>query len=450
MKESKEIDYNSKILNFMAMTETGDQDIATKYLESSNWDESIAVNKFYNKIQENTSSSNKNNNKKKIKKNNNIIDSIDNNIINEPINNNIINDYSENLIDKNIENVQKKDIEENENENCLNKYIIFPILSAFNFCFKKGETNIEETTIFQSLPNGDFKQLNEIIKKKIGIIILYKKQNLEFLNRFIIQIKNNSMSLNLIKQKCEIFPLLATTKEGINIKYIISDNPLIYPVFAFCYNPSKSIKKQNIILERKNVINKLEGESISLDSFHSILIDSIDSSENLNNTKLSKNKLENNNINALTDAEILEQQKSDMEALEKEVLKKEEELKNQKLLEKQRKIEEELLKKQEEQKLEELKFFVVEEPSEDNPDVTIISFRYPDGEKRKERRFLKTHTIQHLYDYIKSLGREIFTEEENNGFSLYQPFPPKKYSEMSNTLEKEGLFPNAIIQIREE
>ena len=41
-------------------------------------------------------------------------------------------------------------------------------------------------------------------------------------------------------------------------------------------------------------------------------------------------------------------------------------------------------------------------------------------------------------------------KEENNRFSLYQPFPPKKYDNMENTLEKEGLFPNAIIQIREE
>ena len=139
-----------------------------------------------------------------------------------------------------------------------------------------------------------------------------------------------------------------------------------------------------------------------------------------------------------------------MEALEKEVFKKEEDLKKQKLLKNKKKIEEELEKKEKEKKLEELKKKVVDEPSEDNPDATTISFRYPDGEKRKDRRFLKTHTIQNLYDYVTSLGNEIYTEEENNGFSLYQPFPPKKYDEMNNTLEKEGLFPNAIIQIREE
>ena len=41
------------------------------------------------------------------------------------------------------------------------------------------------------------------------------------------------------------------------------------------------------------------------------------------------------------------------------------------------------------------------------------------------------------------------TEKENNHFSLYQGFPPKKYDVMENSLEKEGLTPNAVIQIRE-
>ena len=81
---------------------------------------------------------------------------------------------------------------------------------------------------------------------------------------------------------------------------------------------------------------------------------------------------------------------------------------------------------------------------------TIYSIGYPDGEKRKDRRFLKSHTIQNLYDFVNSLGKEIYSEEENNKFSLYQPFPPKKYVDMDNTLEKEGLFPNAVVQIKEE
>ena len=36
MKE--EIDYNSKILNFLAMTDTNDQITAAKYLEENEWD----------------------------------------------------------------------------------------------------------------------------------------------------------------------------------------------------------------------------------------------------------------------------------------------------------------------------------------------------------------------------------------------------------------------------
>ena len=90
------------------------------------------------------------------------------------------------------------------------------------------------------------------------------------------------------------------------------------------------------------------------------------------------------------------------------------------------------------------------EPDKNNPDCCTICFRYPDGEKRKERRFLKTNKIKELYDYIKSLGNEIYTEDGNGNFSLHQLFPPKKYENMENTLEKEALFPNAVIQIKEE
>ena len=447
MKESKEIDYNSKILNFLEMTETGDPDIATQYLESSNWDEAIAVNKFYNKIKVNPSSTtNKNNNiSNNIINNEEIIinDSNDNKIINDEINMNFSNNISENLIDKNIENVQNNNNENSQNGNCFNKYILMPILSLFNCCcYKKTEENNEELNDFFSLLpniNKDFIHFNEIIKTKIGIIILYLEANIPFLNKFINDITKNTLCMDLLKHNCAIFPILAKSDLGIKIKNIISDTILISPVFVFCYNPSR----KNAILERKNVICKLEGETITLNSFQSILLDSYEK-KNKN-----KNNLENN-INNLTDGELLEKQKHDMEALEEEVFKKEEELKNQKLLENQKKIEEELEKEKVEKKLEELKKKVVDEPSEDNPNATTISFRYPDGEKRKDRRFLKTHTIQNLYDYITSLGNEIYTEEENNGFSLYQPFPPKKYDEMNNTLEKEGLFPNAIIQIREE
>ena len=115
-----------------------------------------------------------------------------------------------------------------------------------------------------------------------------------------------------------------------------------------------------------------------------------------------------------------------------------------------KKLEEEAKIKKIAIKVSEAKQKIVEEPSEEDPNATMICFRYPDGKKRKDQRFLKSHTIQNLYDYVTSLGSEIYSEEGNNIFSLYQPFPSKKYDMMENTLEKEGLFPNAVIQIREE
>jgi len=242
------------------------------------------------------------------------------------------------------------------------------------------------------------------------------------------------MSMTLLKNNCIIIPISSNSKEEIRIKNIIKENQLLYPAFIFFY------------VTNKNNINKLEGESFALDDFHSILIDSV---EKLNNYKTSLQS-NPNNYSGLTDAEVLEKQREEMEALEKEVQNNEKKIREQKLMEEQKKLEEEEKKKNEEKKLEELKKMVVEEPPEGDPNATTICFRYPDGENRKNRRFLKSHTIQNLYDYIASLGKEIYTEEENNSFSLYQPFPPKKYEDYNNTLENEGLFPNAIIQIKEE
>ena len=71
-------------------------------------------------------------------------------------------------------------------------------------------------------------------------------------------------------------------------------------------------------------------------------------------------------------------------------------------------------------------------------------------EKRIERRFLKTNTVQTLYDFVLTLGRDIYTETEYDKFSLIQPFPFKAYTDMNKTLEEEKLVPNAVLQIKEE
>ena len=253
------------------------------------------------------------------------------------------------------------------------------------------------------------------------------------------------MSVNILKQNFVIYPLLENTNEGYRMQNIVSDNQLVFPAFVFCYNSSKY---PNVILNRNHVIYILESEAITLKIFHKILLDT---SKKLNYNKNNNSANEfDKSFGPLTDAEILNQQNFDMEKLEKEVIKKEEELKIEKISEEKRKKEEEKNIKEIEDKAKEAKSKIVDEPSPDEKESTEICFRYPDGETTKNRRFLKSHTIQNLYDYITSLGEEIYTEKENNSFSLYQVFPPKKYDIMENTLEKEGLFPNAVVQIKEE
>ena len=423
MNNSNSIDYNTKVMDFLAMTETGDPEVATKYLQSSNWDVTLAVNQFFNKINVN----------------------INNNIPRDEINVNTNNILNRNLINNNTPNKSNNNNDVQQNEGFLSKYIFSPLKAILGVCLEKREVEKdEEERIFHLIPNKvqNLNRFYQSIRRKIGIIMIYTANDVQFLSTFFNQLSHNTSIINLLKQNFSVYPLLANTNEGYTIQNMISENQLIYPSFVFCFNNSNNQTGDYMdnYLDREHIIEILEGENITLDSFNNTLIEC-------------KEKIISqfeNNFGHISDGEILEQQKSDMEALEKQVQKKEEELKKKKLLEQQRIIEEEKKLNEIENKAKEAKAKIVEEPSEDNPDVTTICFRYPDGEKRKDRRFLKSHTIQNLYDYVTSLGKEIYTEEDNNSFSLYQPFPPKKYEEMDNTLEKEGLFPNAVIQIREE
>ena len=432
-----EINYEMKINNFLAMTETGDQDTAMKYLESENWDEIKAVNKFNESIFNKTPSNNNNLDYAQNTDNNMITsdrNNLNKNLINIPNSNN-----NNDLNDLRIKN---------KKESIFKKIINFPLNLLLDCCTERREVKrSEEKKIFHYLPNiyDDFSKFCQMLKRKIGIIIFYRGNNTPFLNNLISQICRSTMSFNILKQSFIIYPLLANTNEGNKTQDIVTDNPLIFPSFVFCFNSSKY---PTAILNRTHVINILESEAITLKSFHNILLE----------TSKKLNKKDNNNImneidksfGPLTDAEILNQQKLDMEQLEKEAIKKEEQLKKEKKLEEEKRKEEENILKEIEDRAKKIRDKIVEEPEEGAPNTTTICFRYPDGEKTINRRFLKSHTIQNLYDYITSLGEEIYTEKENNHFSLYQPFPPKKYDVMENSLEAEGLIPNAVIQIREE
>ena len=391
----------------MEISKINDFELAKKYLISSNWDETQAINKYFSRIDKNNS-----------------INEKDFNLNNKEIKKNSQNNSSSN---------------NDDNEGFFSKYIFSPIYSLFSSCYSNHDSDYEdETKIFHFLPNKiqDFSKFNKFIKKYIGIIIFYDKKNLEFLQQFINKICRNSSIMNILRQKCVIFPISSSSENGYKILNILSDSNILYPSLIFCFNKSK-----DNIFDKNNLIEIINGESVNVDIFYKSLIQSISKIEQNNN--LINNEQESNNYNFLTDGEILQKQRNDMEELEKNVQKMEEEINTENIKKRENinKIEKEA---------EKYKAKFVAEPDKDNPDCCTICFRYPDGDKRRDRRFLKTDKIKILYEYITSLGNEIYTEDGNGVFSLYQPFPPKKYDNMESTLENEGLFPNAVIQIKEE
>ena len=412
MKEYDE-DENQKLLNFMEISKINDINLARKYLISANWDEEQAMNVYFSR-------------KDKI---------------------NFINENEKNINIPNINNIpQNKSSNNNStnnndnNEGFFSRYFFSPLLTLFSSCYNHSDSDEEDDSkIFHFLPNKvkDFSKFTLYIKKYLGIIFFYDRNNFEFLKEFINKICRNTTIMDILKQKCLIFPILSTSSNGYKIQDIISDSNLTCPSLIFCYN-----KEKENIFGKNNIIKMIKEESMSIDIFYKTLTNLIMQIDEKNN--INKNILqESNSYNILTDGEILQRQKKEMEELEKNAQKMDENIKmennkKKEILEKIEKTAEELKKK-----------FEIE-PDKDNPDCCTISFRFPDGDKRQDRRFLKNNKVKDLYDYVKSLGNEIYTEEGNGVFSLYQPFPPKKYENMENTLENEGLFPNAVIQIKEE
>ena len=148
----------------------------------------------------------------------------------------------------------------------------------------------------------------------------------------------------------------------------------------------------------------------------------------------------------MTDGQVLAFQELKLKELEK--IEEQKQIKQQQLLEEEEKYKNIINKEIEESK--KIAETLKPEPEDDNPDKCIILFRFPDGEKSVQRKFLKQDKIKLLYDFIKSLGRDIFTENDFHNFSLLQPFPYKIYDDKKdNTLEEEGLFPNSVLQIKE-
>ena len=306
MKLENSCDYETKIKNFMLMTETGDQDVAMKYLSSVNWDETAAVNKFYSRINQNIKNNNINNNSN------------------------------------------------NNNEGFFSS-LFSPIFSIFGSCFNnnKSEINIEDDKIFDLLPNKitDSTRFKQLINRRIGIIIFYDRKNIQFLNNFIGHISRNTTIMNLLRQNFIILPLLSTTEKAEFIQKTITDSYLINPSFIFCYN-----FPDNNFLNKKSVIYMLQSENIQLDDFLNAVYKSLE--------KIGMKKNYDKSYDNLTDGEILERQREEIENLENDEL-KQKEIEN--------KVNE--IQKEIETKANEIKKEIVDEPSKDDPKLYALGIQ---------------------------------------------------------------------------
>ena len=88
-----------------------------------------------------------------------------------------------------------------------------------------------------------------------------------------------------------------------------------------------------------------------------------------------------------------------------------------------------------------------EEPEASDPNACHLVFRLPGSGERVSRRFLKDNTVDLMYLYIDSLH---ITLEHSSKYVILQSMPRKEYRDRGRTLVQEGLFPRAVLVIKED
>ena len=428
------INYAEKIANFNLIVGNQNEDIAYNYLSKTGWDENKAANLF-----------NEENKKLDL------------------------------ALSKYMKLKERKQKMKPKHINKYPEYNIDSINSVFNSIskiFKKDNTQYFNR-YFSRIKNA-IMLLDDFISKleqtsKIGIIILYSFDNLALLRDQIKNIINEPLSREFFLDSTYLYPAIDISIEGSNFideldctklplfiicKYKNKDSlaiigkleipfklgdfrdTILEAELSYIKKPTKEKNKNtnntnninNNITENKNKENK-EYEPNYAD------YDFGDDEDNLNYDFLDNINLQDINTNKLSDGQFLAYQELKLRELEK--------MEEKKIIEKEKILEE---KKESKKMKENLK----PEPDDDNPNKCVILFRFPDGEKSVQRKFLKQDKIKSLYDFIKSLGRDIFMEEEHHHFSLLQSFPYKLFDDIQDhTLEQEGLFPNSVLQIKE-
>ena len=358
---------------------------------------------------------------------------------------NVLRNITENELTKDILNNKTKIIP--LIKGCLEADKIIKELKIKSFptiviCFYKSETHFAVVAQINKV-NENIKLLNEKLIEahdlfEEGEKTVFSKKNISSPKN---QIYNNTINNNINQNM--------NNNINKNINNNINNNK-INDIYNDTYNNINN-NIYNNINSNTNInndinINSHKKENL-LDDLNNYLPEEINGVNN-RNSDLNDIKREDS-YTYLSDAEVLARQEREMKRLEKleeEKRLEEERKEREKKVEEEKKKQEELIEKV---KTESIINMLPEEPSDDNPEKCVILFRFPDGEKSVQRKFLKTDPISMLYLYVKSLGREIYIENEDKNFSLIQSFPFKNFDEaQNNTLEQEGLFPNAVLQIK--
>lgn len=91
------------------------------------------------------------------------------------------------------------------------------------------------------------------------------------------------------------------------------------------------------------------------------------------------------------------------------------------------------------------------EPPEYDTNACKISFRFPFGQKTIDRRFFKHEKIDALFKYVKCLGNEIYSNPMFRDFDLVYGYPATSIeNKKDRTLEEEGFYPSAMVNIVEK
>ena len=85
----------------------------------------------------------------------------------------------------------------------------------------------------------------------------------------------------------------------------------------------------------------------------------------------------------------------------------------------------------------------------EDENLTKITFKFQD-KKELIRKFLRTDTVQSLYDFINENSNNKNGKNKKKKFFLVRPYPYQIYNNKNKTLEEAGLDQNPVLHIRDD